>query len=173
MAESSKSSQLLVCLNALLAIVALVALVAVGPRVYGQLHFQLNDPRGGDSMWPMTFQGILIIASILAPLAACSVLFNHSSTRFLRLTSAITIVLLVASWIYSAVLLQRDYRSFTGPSDLTYPPVSEMQILDRMAGFDGLPFMLTAIAFLSVAVVTGRGPVSLFGQFAQKRKKGK
>jgi hypothetical protein len=157
------------CFNLLLAIAAILCVLTVGVRVYEQLIFQLNDPRGGDSMWPMTFQGFLVLASVLSPLAACSVLFNHSHKGLLRATAIVTIIAFLVSWIYGAALLLRQYDSFTGPSDFSYPAISGSQILDNMAGFDGGPFMFMAIVLLSVAAITGRGPVSVVGNWFQKK----
>ena len=169
MGESETMKMFSFCFNLLLAIAALLCILTVGARVYEQLHFQLHDPRGGDSMWPMTFQGLLVLAAVLSPLAACSVLFNHSHKTLVRATAIVTIVAFLGAWVYGAVLLLRDYDSFTGPSDFSYPAISGSQVVQNMAGFDGGPFMFMAMVLLSVAAITGRGPVSVDGSWFRKK----
>jgi len=154
--------------NVFLAVVAMLGLMSIVPRVYQQARFQVTDPRGGDAMWPMTFQGFVFIAAFVAFLAAFSFLFNHRAGRILRLTSSAAVGCLLGSWLYSGVLFQRDYVSSFGPSDFSYPPLAQMTVFVDMFRFDGLAFLLIAIGMLSVPIVTGRGPVSLAVDFVKR-----
>jgi len=156
--------------NVLLVVAVVLCLATVGSRVYEQLHFQLTDPRGGDSMWPMTFTGFAILGSVFSPLAACSVFFNHSRRTLLRTTAIAAILLLLSVWVYSSVLFQREYESFTGPSQYSYPAFSVSDVFDHMVGFDGGLFMAVSLALFSVAAITGRGPVSLLADWFNKRR---
>ena len=154
--------------NAILLIAAVLCLAPVSLRVFEQLQFQLTDPRGGDSMWPMTFMGFAVLASALAPFAACSALFNHGRITLLRASAVTAIIFLLSTWVYSSVLLLREYESFTGPSRYSYPTISLSRVFGNMIGFDGGPFMAVSIILFSVAAIAGRGPVSLLADRFRK-----
>jgi hypothetical protein len=163
--------KLRLCFNAILLLAVILCLATVGLRVFEQLQFQLTDPRGGDSMWPMTFMGFAVLASVLSPFAGCSVLFNHDRMALLRGSAITAIVFLLGMWVYSSVLLLRDYESLTGPSRYSYPTISISRVFGNMIGFDGGPFMAVSLVLFAVAAIVGRGPVSLLADRLRKRGK--
>ena len=157
--------------NGFLLLVAAIVLATVGVKVYRQLHYQMTDPHGGDSMWPVTFLGLAVLASALAAIAAFSILFNHSHTKLLRVSAAVSVVTLLAMWLYSSILLHRTYDSFTGPSEYSYTELTAGSVLERMALFEGRFFLGIATAMLSVCMVVGRGPIVIISDRLNRRRR--
>ena len=142
--------------NVLLAAIGLWGGFAFLPRVYQQAHFQFTDPRGGPSMWPGTFNGALYVASFFACLASLSWLFNRSLLALQRLAALGISVLLFAGWCINAYLSSAYMPEFYGPMRPSFASC--------MIGFEGLPYLITALIALIISAAFGRGPVALIAQ---------
>ncbi|MBC2603161.1 hypothetical protein [Puniceicoccus vermicola] len=134
---------------AVVAFSTLGLLTLVGPKVYNQIDYQFFDPQGDPSMWPATFEGILIFISILA--AALALMLSsrgrkEKENKFSRVAFGIVGFALLIMWIYGAKLWQDFHSSFF-----------QQSLLDRMISNDGSLIILIGVIFHLTYALTGRG----------------
>ncbi|CAA6680118.1 MULTISPECIES: hypothetical protein [unclassified Lentimonas] len=134
---------------AVVAISTLGLLAIIGPKVYNQIEYQFFDPLGDPSMWPATFEGILIFISILAAALALILGSNGKDekvNRFPRFAFGTIGFTLLGMWVYGAKLWQDFHSSFLPQS-----------LLDRMMSNDGSLIILISVVFHLTYAFSGRG----------------
>lgn len=132
-----------------IALTTLGLLALVGPKVYNQIEFQFFSIEGDPSMWPATFEGILILISILSAALAlifCSKGITEKGNKFSRIAVGVLAFSFLIMWIYGAMLWQNSYPSFFPQS-----------LWARMISNDASLILLLGIVLHLIYALSGRG----------------